>query len=196
MGITTLFDYFKTPVSKVPLFTALLYIKSGIFKEAVDELRQYYFLDLDTGYDMQKRLMLQFSVAGSFSLENKRLKLNSYSRCIALELPYVNEKDLKPVKKLLSKNPFVTACFTNALGIGLVIIVRTESGLAQHQEVFKSLADYFEDLTGVRRIAKSGDVVDHAILMSADQELLFNEDAVAFQSIAITGEEESGFIHF
>ncbi len=183
MGITTIFDYYKTPVSKVPLLTALLYIKNGKFKKFVDALRRYYMRDLDADFTLQKRLMPRISVSGNFVLKDEKLKLVSYSHCIALEILYLNEKDLLSVKKQLSKDPFVTACFRNVLGIGLVIIVKTETGLTQHREVFKRLVKYFEDLTGVRRFATLGDALDHTILISADAEMYLNWEAAAFQSV-------------
>ncbi len=180
MENTTIFNYFKIPISSQLLSTTLLLIKGEIYKPLVEELRQFYWQDLDAAYDRQMRIMPRFSVSGNFTLIDGKLTLASYSGYIALEIPYLNELDRLSVKNQLHFDPFVTACFTNALGVGLVIIAKTETGPEQHQQVFHRMASYFEQITGIHRVAVFGDSIDHSILISEDPELYLNLQATPF----------------
>lgn len=185
MSVVTQFNYFHKPGPSLPLVSFLLRIKHGTYQRLVDGLRKYYHRDLDAEYDQQLRIMPRFSIAGNFTIKDDELQMVSYTRYFALEIPYLNEKDLMSVKGLLKKDDYVMACFRNALGIGLVMIVRTNTNRNQHRRVFKELITYYRSLTGVKRFAYHRDDIDHTVLVSIDEELYLNLDALDFPAAVV-----------
>ncbi len=85
-----------------------------------------------------------------------------------MEIPYLNEQDLKTVKMLLAEDPFVATCFENALGNGLVFIVKSSAPLSDHKVVYRTAVKYYQDLTGVCRFSSGGEEVDHTCMVSLD----------------------------
>jgi len=182
MSIVTQFDYFKKPVAMKPLLDILHQIKRGKYKNKVKYLRRYFEEGLDTEFDAQKRIMPRFSVSGNFILKNEKLKLISYTNFFLMEIPYLNGKDLKFVRKQLINDPFVSACFSDALGNGLVFIVQSASTQEDHQEMFRFAVNYYRNLTGVRRFSFDGLELDHTVMVSADEAAYIDLKAIPLSS--------------
>lgn len=180
MSVITLFRNQATPFASKPLLTILQQIKKGLHREGVVKLRQYYEEDRDSAFDQQKRLLLSFSVCGNFKLVKERLHLISYSKYLFFEIPYLSEIDLKSVQSIAHKNPYIFSCFKNALGIGLIVIVKIECELEDHSKAFHLLKRHYQEVLGTDRICDRGADPMDLCLFSFDPELYLNLEAVAF----------------
>lgn len=180
MSIITLFNYFKRPEQYLPLVNVLNQIKTGKYRKLVQDLRDYYNRDLGSDFDAQLRVIPRFSVSGNFRLKDDQLEPISYSGNLLLEIPYLNFNDLKTVKLLLSNDPFVIACFENALGTGLVIIVCSNSKMSEHKLMFRCAIKYYQNLTGVKRFASDGEDYDHTVMVSLDEYTYIAKEAIPF----------------
>ena len=98
MSVVTIFNYFKRPQSCLPLVNILMQIKTGKYRKKIENLRRYYEDDLGDDYEHQKKAIPLFSVSGNFKAENEKLKMVSYSGNLLLEIPYLNQRDLKNSK--------------------------------------------------------------------------------------------------
>lgn len=180
MSIVTMFNYFKRRQSCLPLFNILHQIKNGKFRQEIGNLRKYYAEDMGDNYDSQKKQILLFSVAGNFNTENEQLKMISYSGNLLLEIPYLNERDLKTVKMLLTTSPYVMACFENALGNGLVFIVRSSGAVEEHPQMFKLAVSYYRTLTGVKHFSSKGKSIIHTCMVSVDEHAYIKMETESF----------------
>ena len=180
MSIITMFDYFKQPIASYPLINILYQIRSQKYRKAVMNLRNAFIEDLDAAFDNQKRALFRFSVSGHFKMIKDQLDLISYSGFMILEIPYINKPDLKSVKQKLSKDPYIYACFENALGIGLVFIIKSSVGIDKHAEVFQRAKRYYTHQTGVKRFSSNGESIEHNCMMTIDEKIHINLEAIPF----------------
>ncbi len=180
MSIITLFNYFKKPEQYLPLINVLNQIKTGKYQKLVQDLRDYYEQDLGSDFDAQLRVIPRFSVSGNFRTKDDQLSLVSYSGNLLLEIPYLNQSDLKTVKMLLVNDPYVMACFENALSTGLVLIVNSNGQEEDHKMMFRIAVKYYQSLTGVKRFSFDGGNIDHTVMVSLDAYAYISESAIPF----------------
>ncbi len=180
MSVITIFNYFKRPKSCLPLVNILLQIKTGKYKRKIENLRKYHEEDMGDDYDQQKKVIPFFSVAGNFRTENEELKMISYSGNLLLEIPYLNQRDLKTVKMLVANDSYVMSCFENALGNGLVFIVRSNGVVEEHQALFRLALKYYKSLTGVRHFSSEGKSIIHTCMVSLDEHAYIGMEAKSF----------------
>ena len=126
-------------------------IKKGKYTDSVDRLRDMYHRNLDTLFDIQKRQIPVFTIAGNF---DEQMNLISYSGYLFFEIKYLRPDKMKDVRALLEKNPYIFALFKNTLGLGLCFIVRAEVLRAHHEKIFNKAHKYFEKSLGIDRIRK------------------------------------------
>ncbi len=117
-------------------------------------------------------------------MERDQLKLVSYSGNMLMEIPCLNERDLKTVKMLLANDPYMLACFENALGNGLVFIVRTGAVVQEHRTMFRLVRNYYQSITGVNRFSTDGEDVEHTCMVSVDEYTYIKIDAASFPNYA------------
>jgi len=180
MSIVTFFNYFKRPKSCLPLINILQQIKTGKYKRKIENLRKYHENDMGDDYDQQKKLIPFFSVAGNFKTKNERIEMISYSGNLLLEIPYLNQRDLKTVKMLLASDPYVMTCFENALGNGLVFIVRSNGVADEHELLFKLAVKYYKSMTGVRNFLSEGKSIFHTCMVSLDEHAYIGIETKSF----------------
>lgn len=155
----------------IPLFNILNQIKTGKYQYLIERLR--YCREHDSGdeYSYLSQVIPTFSVSGNFVLRNEKLEMVSYSGNLYLEIPYLNERDRKDVKELLRKDPFVMACFENALKCGLVILVNGSGTPENHYTNFKMAVKYYKKLTGAKVFELSGREAAGACMVSMDEDI-------------------------
>ena len=180
MSIITLFNYYNRPVRMIPLYNILNQIKTGKYRRLIQTFRNCYENDPGDEFDSLRKVIPRFSVAGNFILRKERQKMVSYSGNFLLEIPYLNSPDLLSVKNLLKDDPYVLACFKNALGCGLVIVVRSTGRKDQHRLYFKLALMYYQDLTGVKRFSQLGIKLNHNCMVSLDEDAFIGLGAISF----------------
>ncbi len=184
MSIVTIFDYYKKPVVRKPLVNILYQIKTGRFKKLINQLRYYDHNGFDRAFEALKKVIPQFTVSGNFKMERDRLELVSYSGFLLMEIPYLNDKDLNSVKSLLIQDPFVSACFVNAVGSGLVFLVHSSMDSSKHEELFRYAVNYYKQLTGVEDFSMKGIQPTHTCMFSLDEDAYIEFNAVEFSPLA------------
>lgn len=180
MSIITIFNYYNRPVKMLPLYNILNQIKTGKYRRLIEKFRSCYEDDPGDQFDALGKAIPRFSVAGNFILRKEQQKIVSYSGNFLLEIPYLNSQDLKSVKEVLKDDPYVLACFKNALGSGLVIIVRSTGRIEQHRLYFNLAVMYYKDLTGVKRFSKLGIRMNHNCMVSLDEDAFIGLGAISF----------------
>ncbi|MFK7807551.1 MAG: BT4734/BF3469 family protein [Saprospiraceae bacterium] len=180
MSVITLFTHAQRPKSCLPLINVLYQIKMGKYSPKINSLRKFYAEGKDENYENHRKIIPRFSVAGNFRMRNKQLELISYSGNLLLEIPYLNQRDLKTVKMLVSNDPYVIACFENALGTGLIFIVRSCGVLEEHALMFKHALKYYKSLTGVNHFSPKGKSVAHTCMVSLDEHTYISMEAKSF----------------
>ena len=171
MTIITIFSYYDNPKSMLPLHNVLHQIKTGKHRSLIERFRHCYDNDPGDEYDSLSKIIPRFSVSGNFIIKRDKLKMISYSGNLLLEIPYLNEQDRKSVKKLLKKDPFVMACFENALKSGLVILVKGNGGPERHQTNYRLAVKYYKNLTGAKFFALGGMRFSHTCMVSLDEDI-------------------------
>ncbi len=171
MSIITIFNYYGRPKKVLPLYNLLNQIKTGKYRYLVNRLRSCYEDDPDDEFNSLKRVLPSFSVAGNFALKRDRFKMVSYSGNLLLEIPYLNARDRNSVKELLKKDPYVIACFENALKTGLVILVHGTGIPEMHAANFKWAVRYYKRLTGAKVFSSEGKRVKATCMVSLDEDI-------------------------
>ena len=180
MSIITIFNYYNRPIKMLPLYNILNQIKTGKYRRLIEKFRYCYEDDPGDEFDSLRKMIPRFSVAGNFILTKEQQKIISYSGNFLLEIPYLNSQDLRYVKAILKDDPYVLACFKNALGCGLVIIVRSTGQMDQHRLYFNLAAMYYRDLTGVKRFSQLGLKINHSCMVSLDEDAFIGLGAISF----------------
>ena len=166
----------------MPLINFISHIQSGKYKELVERLREIYVQDnLNTVFDVQRRVIPRLSIAGNFKSDNFNLELISYSQFLFFEIQYLHPREYENVLAVLRTNPYVFAYFRNAIGYGICFIVKTDTAVENHRTVFRKAHRYFSSKLNTNRISKEGEDIHHLCLMSYDADAHINFAAIPMQ---------------
>ena len=182
MSGITIFNYYNRPKKILPLYNVLNNIKTGKYRYLVQRLRDCYEDDPGGEYDSLVQIIPRFSVSGNFTLEKEKMRMVSYSGNLLLEIPYMNERDRNSVKELLIKDPYVLACFENALRSGLVILVHGNGKPDSHYSNFKLAVKYYQKLTGAKVFDLAGMRAKHTCMVSMDKDIYIGLESVPFSN--------------
>ena len=180
MSIVTLFHYPKKVVAAKPLISFISDIKKGKHEFSVERMRDMYLRELDTQFDLERRQLPKFSIAGNFKSDNHHLELITYSGYLFFEIKYLRPRDLEYVNSLLRRNPYVFASFKNTLGQGICWILKTEVEIENHAKIFRRAYRYFEKKLNRKRISKEGLEIQHLCQMSFDPKTHVNIACIPF----------------
>jgi len=180
MSVITFYNYYNRPQKMIPLLNVLNQIKTGKYRRLIEKFRNCYEDDPGGELDSMARIVPRFSVSGNFIINKEKEKIVSYSGNFLLEIPYLNRRDLASVKSQLKDDPYVLACFVNALNCGLVIIVRSNGKRDQHRLYYKLALNYYQNLTGVKGFSKKGIRVNHSCMVSLDEDTFIGLGAIPF----------------
>ena len=180
MSVITFYNYYNRPKKMVPLIDVLNQIRTGKYRRLIEKFRKCYEDDPSCDIESMVRIIPRFSVSGNFILRKEKENIINYSGNFLLEIPYLNRKDLESVKNLLKDDPFVMACFVNALNCGLVILVRSNGKLEKHRLYFKLALMYYRDLTGVKNFSERGVMINHSVMVSLDEDAFIGMGAIPF----------------
>ena len=129
---------FKEPFH-ISVEKALKRIKKGSSKEIVEILRN----ELDQNkQDAIKKTLPCIVFSGVFSARRDDM-VSEYTNLIILDFDYVS--DVFKEKEILTKNPYIYACWISPRGNGLKALVKIADG-KKHKEHFLALEKEFENL--------------------------------------------------
>ena len=178
--LVSVFKDYKTYIGDKVIYDVIQEIKDGVELHRINFLRNLFIEGKQEEYDEQKKHLLSFTPSATFHRRRKKEFLNQYSGFIVLDIDDLMCNLLVEIKEKAINCPFTYACFISPSGNGLKIIVRTESTVESHSEIFKKLASYYENYLNVF-IDESGKDITRLCLYSYDSDIYFNEQSEIFK---------------
>jgi hypothetical protein len=154
-------------------------IKKGFWEKQIKEIQHHFTNgDIDKANDLKKKLPC-FTISATFNKRRKPSNIDSYTGLLHLDYDKLN--NAQKVKAQVLKMPFTYAAFISPSGKGVKVIVKCDSNLNTHGEVFNSLKDYYD---GELSTESDGAVKDvpRLCFVSYDPDLYLNENAEIFMN--------------
>lgn len=170
----SLYKHIKdTKGSEVDLNNFLDDIREGVWQDLVLPIRA-----LKTKEERKplKDKLPNVTISGVFN-ERKDGSIKQHSNYIAIDIDDLH-KDINTVKAILSKDPYVYACFVSVSGTGLCVIFSIDG--ARHRDAFEAIADYLYK-TYQLIVDRSGINESRARYASFDPHIHINHGATRFK---------------
>ena len=176
----SIFRNFNEVVEDLSVQAILDQIKSGLYKQQIENLRQLLRTGKEQQYSQQKKSLPAFTPSATFKGGRKLEYLNAYSGLIILDLDKIPDESLDEIKTKAISCPFTFACFISPGGNGLKILVKADSSLQIHNQAFNNIKIYYEsELSCI--VDPSGKDVTRLCFYSYDPELYLNNDSATFR---------------
>lgn len=189
MEKVSIFRKFVQKTEDKPLIDVLEDIKSGIYKDQISAIRELMEEDREKDADALKKQLLSFTTSGTFDNYRKSENLIKYSQYIILDLDKLSDSELERVIPIIRLAPFTYASFVSCRGRGVKFIVRVNSKVEQHKEVYKQVVKYYEQALNVE-VDTSGSDYARLCFVSYDEKCYINQNADVFE-IEIKTENEN-----
>ncbi|MBK8516078.1 MAG: DUF3987 domain-containing protein [Saprospiraceae bacterium] len=167
MAKSTIFHSFHTKVENLSLLKILQDISSDKYKDQIENIRDLISQGKIDDADRKKKLLPAFTPSGTFDSGRKAEKITSYNSHIILDFDKLSKEQLSAAFQKASSLTYTFAAFISPSGNGLKIIVLVNSGLEQHQEAYKQVADHYSKELGLI-VDSSGKDVSRLCFMSYD----------------------------
>lgn len=154
-------------------------IKEGCYALKIKALHEAKAKD-SSDFDKLKRILPAFTPSGVFSNSHRKDDLVSYNPIMVVDVDKIGIEHIDEVKLKASQLTYTYVAFVSPSGEGLKLLVKTDSTVEQHEEVFNQLADYYEKKLGVE-IDRSGKDFSRLCFVSYDPELYFNDNSEIFK---------------
>jgi Virulence-associated protein E/VirE N-terminal domain len=181
--MVTIFKNFNEVVEHKTISTILEEIKTGKYKPGIVYLRKSLAENKTEAYNKAKKSLPAFTPSGKFVGGRKLEFLANYSSCIILDIDKLSAADLQNAKHLANQSEFTYASFISPSGNGLKILVKINSGKADHKEAFLLVQAHYESILKLE-IDKSGKDVTRLCFYSWDENLYLNENASTFVTLS------------
>jgi hypothetical protein len=181
--MVTIFKNFNEVVEHKTISTILEEIKTGKYRPGIIYLRKSLAENKTEAYNKAKKSLPAFTPSGKFVGGRKLEFLANYSSCIILDIDKLSATDLQNAKHLANQSEFTYASFISPSGNGLKILVKINSGKADHKEAFLLVQAHYESILKLE-IDKSGKDVTRLCFYSWDENLYLNENATTFVTLS------------
>jgi len=158
MASSTLFKNFSTPVEDRSLLLIIKDIIEGKYKDRVEEVRICKVQGKDDQADKFKRELPAFTPSGKFEGGRKMEYFKMYSGFVHLDFDKLTEEELVETKKTISECLFTFACFTSPSGNGVKVFIEVNTGVELHEQAYKEVQAYYENLLGIEADPKCKDI--------------------------------------
>lgn len=149
-------------------------IKSGKWQDQVFKIR---LIKEHEERQQAKKGLPYVTISGIFNDGRSVAGLSAHSGFISMDLDGLGN-ELEGVRTLLSKDPYVYACFASVSGTGLCVLFKIDP--EKHKEAFDAIANYL--ITQYQLIIDpSGKDVSRPRYVSYDPDLYFNEKSLTFK---------------
>lgn len=165
--VTIYKNIFDRDPNYITVKNALSRIQSGRSMSTISEIRQTLSKEKA---DKLKQNLPSVCFSGKFT-ERKDDKLIQHSGYLVLDFDEVDNVQQK--KSIMSKIPYIYACWVSPRGNGIKALVKIADG-KKHRDHFESLKELFPE------IDKSGINVSRVCYESYDPEIYINEEAITF----------------
>jgi len=191
LNISKYDNAFSKSPTKVNLRAELQRIKSGQYKELIENCRLALQLGDKAGYDVIKSRLPAITFGGVFDGAHKRDNLRSYSKKLIIDLDQL--ADAGHTKRILFEDPYIFACWLSPSGNGIKLLINTDATPETHKFYFDFVAKYLQEKYGVN-VDRSGSDICRLCYVSHDSELLFKEEsAVLALEVVSNNEQEMPF---
>jgi len=180
MEKVSIFKKFVQKTEDKPLVDVLEDIKSGIYKDEINDIRKLMDENKEKEADTLKKQLLGFTTSGTFSNYRKSENLIKYSQYIILDLDKLSDSELERVIPIIRLAPYTYALFISCRGRGVKFIVRVNSKVEQHKEVYKQVVEYYEQALNVE-VDTSGSDYARLCFVSYDENCYINQNADVFE---------------
>ena len=179
--MVTVFKNFNEVVEHKTISTILEEIKTGKYRPGIIYLRKSLAENKTEAYNKAKKSLPAFTPSGKFVGGRKLEFLADYSNCIILDIDKLSAADLQNAKHLANQSEFTFASFISPSGNGLKILIKINSGKADHKEAFLLVQAHYEIILKLE-IDKSGKDVTRLCFYSWDENLYLNENSKIFET--------------
>lgn len=165
--------------SEISLFEELKNIKNGIFQNIISECRKAYNENNKELYTNLKNQLPSVTYCGIFKNGRKLENLENYNELMIIDIDKLSEIELISLKNKLVNDKFILALWKSPSGLGLKGLIKINSNINEHKEVFKSLSQYFLEKYKTE-IDKSGSDITRLCFTSWDPEIHYNSKAAIY----------------
>lgn len=180
MEKVSIFKNFVHKTEDKPLLDVLEDIKSGIYKNEINAIRELMDEGKEKEADDLKKQLLGFTTSGTFDNYRNSDNIIKYSQYIILDLDKLSEEELNRVIPIIRLAPYTYASFISCRGRGVKFIVKVNSKIEQHKEVYKQVVEYYEQALNVE-LDTSGSDYARLCFVSYDEDCYINENAEIFE---------------
>ncbi len=154
-------------------------IKTGVFKNQVEEIRAALHQGDNHLGDSLKKQLQGFTTSGTFSNGRKAQLIEEYSNMLVIDIDKLSPDQLSHSKNLTMLAPYTFASFVSPSGNGLKIIVKVDCPKEHHDQAFKQVAEYYQQTLYIE-IDQSGKDISRLCFMSYDPDCFIKENAEVF----------------
>jgi hypothetical protein len=177
--LTSIFKNFNEPIENLLLEDIIGRIRSGMYQNQIESLRQMLAGGKKKEYNDKKKSLLAFTPCGTFSQGRRIETLLDYSGFLILDIDKLTALELEQAKEKAGVEKYTYAMFVSPGGNGLKILVQVSTGREHHSAAFSQVKAHYESILGVA-VDKSGRDVSRLCFMSYDPDALLNLDAKPF----------------
>ncbi len=154
-------------------------IRNPKLAEDFKRLRASYQAGRHSEYKAQKEDLIAFIITGMYDSPRHPSSLTEYSRMMILDFDHLGNK-LEAVREAVTADIHTLACFLSPSGDGLKAIVKVDSRPEDHKDMYRAVAEYYEDVTGVEPDS-TGCNINRLCFISYDPDLYVNEQCEQFK---------------
>jgi len=165
--------------SQISLFEELKNIKTGVFQNIILKCRKAYSENDKELYGQLKNQLPSVTYCGVFKDGRKLENLLHYNELMIIDIDKLTEVDLTSLKNKLSKDKYILALWKSPSGFGLKGLIKIDSNVNQHKEVFNSLSQYYLENYNIE-IDKSGSDITRLCFTSWDPEIHYNSKSIIY----------------
>lgn len=162
-------------------------IKTGFYNEKINLIREGKVKNNNIWKELKKQLPA-FTPCATFNTIRQSQHIQDYNKIVPLDLDkiFVNIEESSPLVELVNNNRYTYASFISPSGNGLKIFVKIDSQIEFHEDAFKQVAEYYQNLLGIE-VDKTGKDITRLCYISSDERAYLNEKSEVFN---ITGHTE------
>ena len=158
-------------------------IKDPKLAEFFENLRALYSEGKYDEYKQKKESLNAFIITGMYSSARSASSLIEYSGMVVLDIDKLG-CNLPNVRKAIVEDRHTLACFLSPSGDGLKVIVRVDSSVEDHKDMFHAVSDYFKTVANTE-VDSTGSNICRLCFISYDPDLYVNEGCEQFRLCAM-----------
>ncbi|OXA82953.1 BT4734/BF3469 family protein, partial [Flavobacterium hercynium] len=155
-------------------------IKTGIFQDQILNCRKAYNQGEKDIYIKLKSQLPSVTFSGVFKNGRKIQNLEIYNNLMVIDIDKIAKNEIIILKKKLSADKYILALWISPSGFGLKGLIKIDSNINLHKEIFNHLNQYFIDQYNIE-IDKSGSDITRLCFSSWDPEIHYNSKSITFQ---------------